>query len=268
MRAGLPICWIVAVLLIGVPILRPVAACVSNAIPFGVSVSMISNKSVGMTFTVSDASIGAGLAGKIDLRSYPNTSAWSADMTTSGCQCVVCDGVYPVITGNANVSQAFLLLGVGAVYVVPVINEAGITGLGDAIIIGFALVREVASTGIGSNWSTTLELLTTPYPVNDLTADWDGDGSTDYQEYVAGTNPLNSRSVFQVLNAAQEVEGLRVTWGTTTGKTYQLLRSAALTNGYAPIFTVTNAIDVTTNYLDTGVITNPAVQFYRVRIIP
>jgi hypothetical protein len=51
------------------------------------------------------------------------------------------------------------------------------------------------------------------------TAQWldsDGDGSTNWEEYVAGTIPTSSNSVFKVLSTTRAGGKNRVTWYATT----------------------------------------------------
>jgi hypothetical protein len=40
------------------------------------------------------------------------------------------------------------------------------------------------------------------------------------------------------------------------------------TTNFADIFTVTNTVGTTTNYLDTSAATNVPARFYRVRLVP
>ena len=40
------------------------------------------------------------------------------------------------------------------------------------------------------------------------------------------------------------------------------------TNNFAAIFTVTNTVGTTTNYLDVGAATNEPAFYYRVRLVP
>ena len=114
-----------------------------------------------------------------------------------------------------------------------------------------------------------------PYPLDpsNASADSDGDGLTDLQEYFAGTNPTNSASFFGVTGMTTVGNGLRITWMTGIGKTNALERSAgdasgSYSNNFADIFIVTNTVGTTTNYLDAGVATNIPSLYYRVRLVP
>jgi hypothetical protein len=59
-----------------------------------------------------------------------------------------------------------------------------------------------------------------------------------------------------------------VIWQTGIGKTNALQVAADFSNSFADIFTVTNTVGTTTNYLDLGAVTNSPARFYRVRLVP
>jgi T5SS/PEP-CTERM-associated repeat protein len=102
--------------------------------------------------------------------------------------------------------------------------------------------------------------------------DGDGDGFSNLQEFQAGTDPTNSASAFRVTSVVRAGNDLRVIWQTGPGKTNALERSPGVTgsysNNFAAIFTVTNTVGNTTNYLDNGAATNVPSFYYRVRLVP
>ena len=55
--------------------------------------------------------------------------------------------------------------------------------------------------------------------------DPDGDGKTNLQEYLAGTNPLDPTSGFRITNIEIIGADVQVSWITVTGKNYQLQRA-------------------------------------------
>jgi Flp pilus assembly protein TadG len=135
------------------------AGRVDNAVPFGVSLSELTNKTFGDSMTLNDNSIGSGKQGKLDIGNYQNTPAWQADMTTNGCNCIFSVGTIPVITGNAQVRQAFQALGKGAVFVMPVADQFDTTGNKPANILGFVLVQITDFGMQGANWYATVTFL-------------------------------------------------------------------------------------------------------------
>jgi len=108
-------------------------------------------------------------------------------------------------------------------------------------------------------------------PIN-ASFDSDGDGLTDLQEFLAGTDPTNSTSFFGITAIARESNDIRVTWMTGVGKTNALERTAGssgnFSNNFSAVFTATNTVGTTTNYLDVGAATNVPAFYYRVRLVP
>jgi hypothetical protein len=108
------------------------------------------------------------------------------------------------------------------------------------------------------------------------TADPDGDGLSNLQELLAGTDPTNSASAFRILSLSPEGDDLRIIWATAGGRTNEVQATAGDADGGYP----TNFIDIsgliiilgngdaTTNCLDIGGATNAPARFYRVRLVP
>jgi DNA-binding beta-propeller fold protein YncE len=99
-------------------------------------------------------------------------------------------------------------------------------------------------------------------------ADADGDGANNWQEYIAGTDPTDPKSVLRASTdqaAAQQSQECVVHWPSVAGKRYLIERSTSL---YGP-----NWIPVSTNtgsgadmeFHDTE---GGNVRFYRVHVIP
>jgi hypothetical protein len=106
------------------------------------------------------------------------------------------------------------------------------------------------------------------------TDDPDGTGFTVLQDYLAGLDPTNSASSFRIISIAPSGIDLLVTWTMGPNRTNALQATAGdatgnyNTNNFLDIFTVTNTVGTTTNYLDTGAATNFPARYYRVRLIP
>jgi alpha-L-fucosidase len=103
-------------------------------------------------------------------------------------------------------------------------------------------------------------------------ADPDGDGVSNWNEFLAGTNPTNRDSVFGLTVVARESGGVRLTWTAAGGRT-NVLQTApepydASFNDLSGNIVLSNAGDTTTNYLDSAAVTNPGPRFYRVRQEP
>jgi hypothetical protein len=104
--------------------------------------------------------------------------------------------------------------------------------------------------------------------------DPDGDGMSNLQEYLAGTDPTNGASAFQIIDITQEGDDILVTWTMGSGKTNALQATAGdadggfTTNDFTDIFTVTDTVGTITNYLDVGAATNFPSRYYRIRLVP
>jgi len=92
---------------------------------------------------------------------------------------------------------------------------------------------------------------------------YDGDGMSNVNEDIAGTNPLDANSVLRILSLAN---GNLLTWSSVSSKTYRVLATVNLGTNFAPISGVITASSSTANYLDAGA-TN-AQKFYRVNFLP
>jgi hypothetical protein len=85
---------------------------------------------------------------------------------------------------------------------------------------------------------------------------------------------LPSPTPLRITAIALESNNIRVTWSTSPGATNSLQIATGAwdgsyqTNGFADVFTVTNAIGTGTNYLDLAGATNFPSRYYRVRLVP
>ena len=107
-------------------------------------------------------------------------------------------------------------------------------------------------------------------------ADPDGDGVSNTNEFLMGTDPTNSLSSLRIISVAQQGPDVVVTW-TTAGNHTNVVQS---TSGTASGEYTTNFVDigspivlssganVTTNYIDPGGATNTSSRYYRVRLVP
>jgi hypothetical protein len=113
---------------------------------------------------------------------------------------------------------------------------------------------------------------------SDAAQDYDGDGASNLNEFLAGTQPDSALSVFRIVSFQRETNNVRITWTTVGGKSYRVqTNSPSAGGGLSPIFadvstliSVTNIGESATNFVHTGGFTTnvPGVHYYRIRIGP
>jgi hypothetical protein len=89
------------------------------------------------------------------------------------------------------------------------------------------------------------------------------------QEYLAGTDPLNSSSILKILELKKSGADIAVTWSSVDAVYYQLQRSETLVapnwvNVGAPV----RGFGSPAGTWDYGAATRAAQQFYRVMVVP
>ncbi|MCF7863667.1 MAG: hypothetical protein K9L89_02625, partial [Kiritimatiellales bacterium] len=97
----------------------------------------------------------------------------------------------------------------------------------------------------------------------DAMADIDGDGLLTWQEYIAGTDPTNSASVFQITGVDATPQGTVIRWSSVANRFYDLDWTTNLLDGFAVLPGATNLPatppeNVYTNPADGGI-----SSFYR-----
>ncbi len=100
--------------------------------------------------------------------------------------------------------------------------------------------------------------------------DFDGDGMSNTNEFLAGTNPTNAASAFQIISIGTQGEDVRIAWRTAVGKTNAVQASP---NPVGSNYTdVTGPIIITdgdtTNSTHVGGATNTPAWYYRIRLVP
>ncbi len=104
-------------------------------------------------------------------------------------------------------------------------------GLINAIVLLSVPYPDTNHNGIPDTWE--LEYFETLSMVAD--DDEDGDGISNYDEYIAGTSPTDPQSAFRIKNATHETDsGFSVRWDSVTGRTYTVMKSTTLSDDWLP----------------------------------
>jgi hypothetical protein len=124
---------------------------------------------------------------------------------------------------------------------------------------------DIDMNGLCDEW----ELQYVGYIGVDPNADFDGDGRTNWEEYKAGTDPLDPNSVFQFLTI-QKLDAARtqVQWQSADGRHYSLYQFGSLTSTN---FSVVQSNILATTSTASWVVTNTGperVYFYRLQLEP
>lgn len=107
--------------------------------------------------------------------------------------------------------------------------------------------------------------------------DFDGDGVSNTNEFLSGTVPTNSASVFRVISIVrQNTNNVNLTWTTVGGHSYVVQTNSPLpggsyTNNFANLSLLFNVLGTgpsSTNYVHLGGATNSPSLFYRVILGP
>jgi hypothetical protein len=89
-------------------------------------------------------------------------------------------------------------------------------------------------------------------PPNTLTnADPLGKGMTYYQQFIAGTDPLDKNSVFEFVDIKPTPQGLNIMWTSFTNRLYTLEFSSALGGSFTPLQQHIPAVPGTNTFTDT-----------------
>ena len=123
--------------------------------------------------------------------------------------------------------------------------------------------------GIPNSWK--LQYGFSPFDPTVAAGDPDGDGLSNLQEFLDGTNPRDSASPFHVMGITLHGQDVLITWQSVGGMTNAVESTPNPGGGWSNIsgnIVITGIGLATTNYLDAGAATNTSANYYRVRLEP
>jgi hypothetical protein len=120
--------------------------------------------------------------------------------------------------------------------------------------------------GIPNGWKQQYGF--NPFDPTVAAADPDGDGMSNLQEFLAGTNPLDATSAFRILSLVANPSGDIVTWSAASNKVYQLQLNLDLVHGTWDDVSASVTDDVGQATLSETNAAAPSLtnRFYRVRL--
>ena len=134
--------------------------------------------------------------------------------------------------------------------------------------VGVAAVNPDANNNnMPDEWEIT-HFGSTSNPLGAAQADWDNDGQSNLDEYLAGTLPTVPESVFKITHVILEAgTNLVVQWSSVSGKRYRVQACAALADGFHDIDSevIHGTGGIMSKPLSVG---TPPAGFYRVVIVP
>ncbi len=117
--------------------------------------------------------------------------------------------------------------------------------------------------GLPDDFETAFNL--DPHNANDAALDPDGDGLTNYQEFLAGTDPLDPRSVLRILASADAQGGPGVQFASVLNRAYTIEENSAFPgSGWLPVAAGKTGTGTTLVQTDGSSAANDSNRIYRV----
>jgi beta-glucanase (GH16 family) len=123
--------------------------------------------------------------------------------------------------------------------------------------------------GIPNSWKQQYGF--SPFDPTVAAADPDGDGLSNLQEFLLGTNPLDNTSPFHVTAITLQGPDVLITWLSVGGMTNAVESAPDFGGSFSNIsgnIVIMGTGVTTTNYLDAGAATNTPANYYRIRLVP
>jgi autotransporter-associated beta strand protein len=100
----------------------------------------------------------------------------------------------------------------------------------------------------------------------DAMDDADRDGLLTWQEYLAGTNPTNPASVFEITGSSVNAQGAVIRWASASNKLYNLSRTTNLMSAFSVLAGASNLPATPPENVFTNPVPNGTAAFYKISI--
>ena len=126
-------------------------------------------------------------------------------------------------------------------------------------------VSDTDGDGLPDTWETQNGLSpTNSVGINGANGDPDGDGFTNLQEFMAGTNPQDAASLLRITQIS--TGGTSIAWSSIPGRNYQVLATTNVAAAFQLISGTITAFGSPTSFTNSA--PAGAARFYRVRALP
>ena len=168
-------------------------------------------------------------------------------------------------TGKRDLRYNWSGMNSGQHYIQIIYNGDGLT-LQASRLVQVTVYGQTDSDGDGlpDNWERLYGL--DPFSavgVNGANGDPDGDGFTNLEEYIAGTNPRDPTSLLRINQISSG--GQVIQWQSVPGKNYQVVSTTALGLAFQPVSGIITAFGGTASF--TNLAPGSLRQFYRVQVV-
>lgn len=187
---------------------------------------------------------------------------WQANFALSGPVGRTGSGAYTLIT-NAPPGQYTLEFGDVRYYQTPAPQTNTLAPGGTVTFQGNYTFVDSNTNGLPDEWE--LAMFGALDSQRNQTTDTDGDGVSDWAEFVAGTNPNDPPQAFQIIATRMPNGAIQLSWPSISNRVYRVEASTNLMSWAAISDWITASGTNTTFTLPA---TNGAPQFFRVEIAP
>lgn len=132
------------------------------------------------------------------------------------------------VLSNAPPGQYVIEFGAVPYYDTPAPQTNMLQAGGRLAFAGHYSFADANANGLPDGWEQ--DYFGTVDPGRSPAWDSDGDGASDYAEFIAGTNPTNRLSVLQVVAEPPAGPGLTLRWASVVGRAYRIAASDDLVN--------------------------------------